>query len=129
MSEINAINKSRLLTGLPSLHHIWCKVCKSSNKHLWFECPQLKCVICNGQHTYFNCNYYHMCQWCGSTKHVSGECNDTNGLAKKAQTQIKCFRCGSVGHIAALCYSSIWRGRRRRRFRRRRRNRRWRRRR
>lgn len=125
--NIDNYNRGRVNIGLPKVHHVWCHVCKSRNNHLWYECPNLKCPYCGGQHPYFTCNYFNACQWCGSVNHISQQCNDQKGLILKAGLRKTCFKCGRLGHIAAVCYAINKRGWRFR-GRRRRRGRRWRRR-
>ena len=119
-------NQGRVNIGLPKVHHVWCQVCKTANNHLWYECPQLKCPYCSGNHPYFTCNYYNACQWCGSTNHISQLCNDNQGRLVKASLRKTCFKCGRLGHIAANCYAYSKRGWRFRGRRGRRRGRRWR---
>lgn len=126
--DIAAHNQHRANVGLPKIHHVWCHICKSLNNHLWYECPNLKCPYCGGNHPYYTCNYYNACQWCGATNHISQQCNDHKGRILKAGLWKTCFKCGRLGHIAAVCYAFNKRGWRFRGRRRRRRGRRWRRR-
>lgn len=118
---IQQYNQKRANMGLPKIHHVWCHLCKTANKHFWFECSHLVCTFCHGQHPYWTCQYFNCCQWCSSTQHVSGECNDKEGLVLKAGTRRKCFRCGRFGHIAESCNAVSKRRGKRFRLRRRRR--------
>jgi hypothetical protein len=131
--RIDRINEARSSLGLPKIHFIWCKICKTANKHLWFECTHLFCPLCSGNHPILNCNLMQSCQWCGSTEHVSGLCRDQQKTKLHAQSFRRCFICGRLGHIA-MCFTSKtrrgrfrrnWRGRQWRRRRRRRRRIRW----
>ncbi len=101
--DIATYNQNRVNIGLPRIHHVWCHICKSINRHLWYECPNLKCSYCGGAHPYYLCNYYNACQWCGATGHISQLCDDPKGRILKAGLRKTCFKCGRLGHIAAVC--------------------------
>ena len=125
--NITNLNNTRLLAGLPKVHHVWCKICRQQNVHFWWNCPNIKCNICNEAHSTSQCPYKYVCQWCGSDGHISAACNTAKGLALKATCRRRCFRCGRFGHIAVNCFSNkvvFLRKRGRFRFRRRRRRRR-----
>ncbi len=125
MVNIESINKTRLVAGLPSIHHVWCKICRKLNEHFWWNCPNIRCNFCNQKHSTSTCPYKYVCQWCGSTDHISAACNSTNGVALKATCRRRCFRCGRFGHIAVNCISNkVVFLKRRGRFRRKRRRRR-----
>lgn len=128
--ELNIVNlnQKRSVAGIPPVHHVWCKICRQVNVHFWWNCPNIKCTICNAAHSTSQCPYKCACQWCGSTDHISAACNNAAGLAQKAMCKRRCFRCGRFGHIAMHCFSNKvinarkrWKYRFRRRRRRRRR--------
>ena len=127
--NVPQINRDRAQVGLGPIHHVWCKICRESNRHYWWACPNVRCKICNQAHPTFSCNLMQICQWCGSHNHISELCTDQRGRILKAGNRRRCYRCGHFGHIAATCYSvrrgGYWRRRtwRARRWRRRRRRR------
>ena len=125
---LNGLNQNRLNNALPPVHYVWCKICRQPNDHLWWNCPNVRCNICNQAHSTYTCPYINACQWCGNTNHSSALCNNVEGLKLKASCKRRCFRCGRFGHIAVNCTAMtrmrcrrIRRRRWRRRFRRRRR--------
>jgi len=117
-------NENRANAGLPPIQIVWCRICRTVNKHFWWNCPNIRCKICNAAHPTFTCKLYYACQWCGSTEHISQMCNNPSGEILKGSTRRRCYRCGRFGHIASSCSNPVRRRRFRRRFRRSRRRRR-----
>ena len=87
-------NEARANVGLPPIQFVWCRICRQINKHFWWDCPNVRCKICNEDHPTFTCKIYYACQWCGSTQHTSWVCNNPNGRVLKASTRRRCYRCG-----------------------------------
>ena len=54
---LNGLNKNRLNNALPPLHYVWCKICHQANVHLWWNCLNVRCNICNQAHSTFTCTY------------------------------------------------------------------------
>ena len=105
--EITNINISRVKLGLKPIKAIWCKICRLQNQHFWWNCPNIRCNICNGAHLTKNCEMLRKCQYCGSDKHLSQACNDEQGMNLKANRYRKCTLCNKYGHTAMNCNNNV----------------------
>ena len=105
--DITNINISRVQLGLKPIKAIWCKICRLQNQHFWWNCPNIRCNICNGAHLTKNCEMLRNCQYCGSDKHLSQQCNNVQGMTIKANRYRKCTLCNKTGHTAMSCNNNV----------------------
>ena len=89
--DITNINITRVELGLKPIKAIWCKICRLQNQHFWWNCPNIRCNICNGAHLTKNCEMLRNCQYCGSDKHLSQSCNNLQGMNLKANRYRKMY--------------------------------------
>ena len=111
MDELIKINEKRKEAGLKQFENLFCKICKKTNTHVPYKCPDYTCYICKekGNHFAKNCPkkpYY--CQFYiknnNADHSISNQCSQkANVLIKRT---VKCLICGKFGHLACE-YRSI----------------------